>query len=159
LKDLSVREGDCAPDFLFDDPDGKKIKLSNLRGKRVVVYFYPKDFTPGCSTEAAEFASDYNKFKAEDIEIIGVSSDDSESHLKFRKKMNISYFLVSDTDFVISDRYGVYGPRMFMGKEYMGINRTTFLVDRNGVIFKIFNKVKPLGHSHEVLQEFKGLKP
>ena len=155
MNDLSVREGDHAPDFLFDDYGGKKIKLSDFRGKKVVVYFYPKDFTPGCSTEAAEFASDYNKFKAKDIEIIGISPDDSESHLRFRKKMNVSYFLVSDTDFVISKRYGVYGSKMFMGKEYMGINRTTFLVDSNGVIFKIFNKVKPLGHSHEVLQEFK----
>ncbi len=155
MNDLSVREGDHAPDFLLDDYDGKKIKLSDFRGKRVVIYFYPKDFTPGCSTEAAEFASDYNKFKAEDIEIIGISPDDSESHLRFRRKMNVSYFLVSDTDFVISKRYGVYGPKMFMGKEYMGINRTTFLVDSNGVVFKIFNKVKPLGHSHEVLQEFK----
>ena len=159
MNDLSVREGDYAPDFLFDDHGGKKIKLSDFRGKRVVLYFYPKDFTPGCSAEAAEFVSDYNKFKAEDIEIIGISPDDSESHSRFRKKMNVPYFLVSDTDFVISKRYGVYGPRMFMGKEYMGINRTTFLVDRNGVVFKIFNKVKPLGHSHEILQEFQGLEP
>jgi len=155
LNELSVLEGDYAPDFLFDNYGSEKIKLSDFRGKRVVVYFYPKDFTPGCSTEAAEFASDYNKFKAEDIEIIGISPDDSESHLRFRKKMNISYFLVPDTDFVISKRYGVYGPKMFMGKEYMGINRRTFLVDSNGVVFKIFNKVRPLGHSHEVLQEFK----
>lgn len=155
MSELSICEGDCAPDFLFDDYRGKKIKLSDLRGKRVVVYFYPKDFTPGCSTEAAEFASDYKKFKAEDIEIIGISPDDPESHLRFREKMNISYFLVPDTDFVISRKYGVYGPKMFMGKQHMGINRTTFLVDRKGVVFKIFKKVKPLGHSHEVLQEFK----
>ena len=155
MNDLSVREGDYAPDFLFDDYGGKKIKLSDFRGKKVVVYFYPKDFTPGCSTEAAEFASDYKKFKAEDIEIIGISPDDPESHLRFREKMNISYILVPDTDFVISRKYGVYGPKMFMGKEHMGINRTTFLVDSNGVVFKIFNKVRPLGHSHEVLQEFK----
>ena len=155
MSKLSVCEGDYAPDFLFDDYGGKEVKLSDLRGKRVVVYFYPKDFTPGCSTEAAEFASDYKKFKAEDVEIIGISPDDSESHLKFREKMNVSYFLVPDTDFVISKKYGVYGPKMFMGKEYMGINRTTFLIDRKGVVFKIFKKVKPLGHSHEVLQEFK----
>jgi peroxiredoxin Q/BCP len=155
LSELSICEGDYAPDFLFDDHHSKKIKLSDLRGKRVVVYFYPKDFTPGCSTEAAEFTSDYEKFKAEDIEIIGISPDNPESHLRFRKKMNISYFLVPDTDFVISRKYGVYGPKVFMGKEYMGINRTTFLVDRKGVVFKIFKKVKPLGHSQEVLQEFK----
>jgi thioredoxin-dependent peroxiredoxin len=155
LGELSICEGDYAPDFLFDDYSGKKVKLSDLRGKRAVVYFYPKDFTPGCSTEATEFASDYKKFKAEGIEIIGISPDDSESHLRFREKMNISYFLVPDTDFVISKMYGVYGPKVFMGKEYMGINRTTFLVDRKGVVFKIFKKVKPLGHSQEVLQEFK----
>lgn len=130
------------------------IKLSDLRGKRVVVYFYPKDFTPGCSTEAAEFAGDYESFKAKNIEIIGISPDDTESHLRFKGKMNISYFLVSDIDLAISKRYGVYGPKTFMGKEYTGVIRTTFLVDEKGLVYKIFKKVKPLGHSQEVLHEF-----
>lgn len=155
MREPSIREGDYAPDFSISDNDGKKINLSDLRGKRVVVYFYPKDFTPGCSTEAAEFSSDYGIFQAENIEIIGVSPDDTKSHLRFREKMSISYFLVADTDLMISNKYAVYGPKIFMGKEYMGINRTTFLIDGNGIVVKVFKKVKPLGHSQEVLQGFK----
>jgi len=144
LSETSVRQGEYAPDFSFNDHQGKLIKLSDLRGKRIVVYFYPKDFTPGCSTEAAEFAS----------EIIGISPDDAESHLRFKGKMSISYFLVPDIDLAISKSYGVYGPKTFMGKEHMGVIRTTFLVDEKGLVYKIFKKVKPLGHSQEVLHEF-----
>ena len=155
MSENAIHEGDIAPDFSFSDYKGINTKLSDLRGRRIVLYFYPKDFTPGCSTEATEFARDYEKFKAKNIDILGISPDDEESHSKFREKMNIPYHLVPDTDFTISKRYAVYGPRNFMGKEYIGVNRTTFLVDQNGVIIKIFNKVKPLGHSLEVLQEFK----
>jgi peroxiredoxin Q/BCP len=155
VSENAIREGDVAPDFSFRDYKGINTKLSDLRGRRIVLYFYPKDFTPGCSTEATEFARDYEKFKAKNIDILGISPDDEESHSKFREKMNIPYHLVPDTDFTISKRYAVYGPRNFMGKEYIGVSRTTFLVDQNGAIIKIFNKVKPLGHSLEVLQEFK----
>jgi thioredoxin-dependent peroxiredoxin len=155
VSEHAIHEGDIAPDFSFGDYQGINTKLSDLRGRRIVLYFYPKDFTPGCSTEATEFARDYEKFKAKNIDILGISPDDEESHSKFREKMNIPYHLVPDTDFTISKRYAVYGPRNFMGKEYIGVSRTTFLVDQNGVIIKIFNKVKPLGHSLEVLQEFK----
>ena len=155
MSENAIHEGDIAPDFSFSDNKGINTKLSDLRGRRIVLYFYPKDFTPGCSTEATEFARDYEKFKAKNIDILGISPDDEESHSKFREKMNIPYHLVPDTDFTISKRYAVYGPRNFMGKEYIGVSRTTFLVDQNGVIIKIFNKVKPLGHSLEVLQEFK----
>jgi thioredoxin-dependent peroxiredoxin len=155
VSENAIHEGDIAPDFSFGDHKGINTKLSDLRGRRIVLYFYPKDFTPGCSTEATEFARDYEKFKAKNIDILGISPDDEESHSKFREKMNIPYHLVPDTDFTISKRYAVYGPRNFMGKEYIGVSRTTFLVDQNGVIIKIFNKVKPLGHSLEVLQEFK----
>jgi peroxiredoxin Q/BCP len=155
VSENAIHEGDIAPDFSFSDYKGINTKLSDLRGRRIVLYFYPKDFTPGCSTEATEFARDYEKFKAKNIDILGISPDDEESHSKFREKMNIPYHLVPDTDFTISKRYAVYGPRNFMGKEYIGVSRTTFLVDQNGVIIKIFNKVKPLGHSLEVLQEFK----
>ena len=155
MSENAIHEGDIAPDFSFSDDKGINTKLSDLRGRRIVLYFYPKDFTPGCSTEATEFARDYEKFKAKNIDILGISPDDEESHSKFREKMNIPYHLVPDTDFTISKRYAVYGLRKFMGKEYIGVSRTTFLVDQNGVIIKIFNKVKPLGHSLEVLQEFK----
>jgi thioredoxin-dependent peroxiredoxin len=154
LSDTSIREGDYSPDFSFNDNYGKTINLSDLRGKKVVVYFYPKDFTPGCSTEAAEFAGDYKSFKAKNIDIIGISPDDAESHLRFKEKMKISYYLVPDADYTISKRYGVYGPKNFMGKESMGVIRTTFLVDEKGIVFKVFKKVKPLGHSQEVLREF-----
>ena len=155
MSENAIHEGDIAPDFSFSDYKGINTKLSDLRGRRIVLYFYPRDFTPGCSTEATEFARDYEKFKAKNIDILGISPDGEESHSKFKEKMNIPYHLVPDTDFKISKRYAVYGPRKFMGKEYIGVSRTTFLVDQNGVIIKIFNKVKPLGHSLEVLQEFK----
>jgi thioredoxin-dependent peroxiredoxin len=150
-----IHEGDIAPDFSFSDGSGNKTNLNELRGQRIVLYFYPRDFTPGCSTEASEFARDYEKFREKKIDILGISPDDRESHSRFREKMNIPYHLISDTDFSISKKYDVYGPKNFMGKEYIGVSRTTFLVDENGVIIKIFKKVKPLGHSAEVLHEFK----
>lgn len=150
-------EGKIAPDFIMKDKEGKDIKLSELRGKKgVVIYFYPKDFTPGCTTEALEFTRDYDKFKDVDIEIIGISPDDEESHRRFRQKMNIPYPLVADTKNDISRSYGVYGLKSFMGKEYMGVNRSTFLVDKTGKIVKVFKKVKPAGHGQEVLESLQG---
>jgi thioredoxin-dependent peroxiredoxin len=150
-------EGKIAPDFIMKDKEGKAIKLSELRGKKdVVIYFYPKDFTPGCTTEATEFTRDYEKFKDTDIEIVGISPDDDESHQRFRKKMKIPYPLVADTENDISRSYGVYGLKSFMGKEYMGVNRSTFLVDKTGKIVKVVKKVKPAGHSQEVLEILRG---
>jgi thioredoxin-dependent peroxiredoxin len=150
-----LTEGDTAPDFTFKDLDGNTIKLSDLRGKKkVVVYFYPKDFTAGCTKEATEFTRDYKKFKDVDIEIIGVSPDNEESHRKFRDNMNIPYLLAADSQNEISKKYGVYGLKSFMGKQYSGVNRSTFLVDKNGKIIKIFSKVTPVGHSQEVIKAF-----
>jgi thioredoxin-dependent peroxiredoxin len=147
--------GDSAPDFSFSDMQGNSIKLSDLRTKKkVVLYFYPKDFTPGCSTEATEFTREYKKFRNAGIEIIGVSPDDEDSHRKFREKMGIPYLLASDVKTEISRMYGAYGPKSFMGKEYEGVNRSTFLIDKNGIIIRVFDKVKPLGHSEEVLKAF-----
>lgn len=146
-------EGKAAPDFTMKDKDGKAIKLSELKGKKdVVIYFYPKDFTPGCTMEATEFSRDYKKFKDAGIEIVGISPDDEESHQKFREKMGMPYPLVSDTDKEVSKKYGVYGLKSFMGREYMGVNRSTFLVDKSGKVVKVFKKVKPAGHSKEVLE-------
>lgn len=145
-----------APDFSLLNLEGKSIKLSDFRGKKdVVVYFYPKDFTPGCSTEANEFARDYYMFKEANIEIIGVSPDNSQSHLRFREKMKIPYLLASDEKNEVSKKYAVYGPKSFMGRDYLGVNRTTFLINKEGKIFKIFAKVKPSGHSKEVFEAFK----
>ena len=150
---LELSEGTHAPDFAMRDKQGNTTKLSDLQGKKdVVVYFYPEDFTPGCTTQATEFTRDYEKFKKAGIEIIGISPDDQESHEKFRQNMGIPYPLVADTENDVSKRYGVYGPKKFMGKEYMGVSRSTFLIDKNGMIVKIFRKVRPAGHSQEVFQ-------
>ncbi len=152
-KQAELSEGSVAPDFTMKDKDGKEMKLSDLRGKKsVAVYFYPKDFTPGCTMEATEFSRDYKKFKDAGIEIVGVSPDDEESHRKFRTKMGMPYPLVADTENEVSKKYSVYGLKSFMGREYMGVNRSTFLVDKSGKIVKIFKKVKPAGHSKEVLE-------
>ena len=150
---LSV--GDVVPDFSLKDAGGKTVKKSDLKGKKYVVYFYPKDFTPGCTTEAAEFARDYKKFKSSDIEIIGISPDDVDSHKKFGEKMEVPFILLADTEKDIAKKFGVWGKKQFMGREYMGVNRTTFLVDEKGKILKVFEKVKAVGHAQEVLETFK----
>ena len=147
--------GDPVPDFALKDAEGKVVKKLNLKGKKYVVYFYPKDFTPGCTTEAAEFARDYKKFKSAGIEIVGISPDDVESHKKFEAKMEVPFILLADTETEIAKKFGVWGKKQFMGREYMGVNRTTFLVDEKGKIIKVFEKVKPAGHSQEVLEVFK----
>lgn len=151
---MSVTEGMMAPDFSMRDAKGKTLKLSDLRGKNVVVYFYPKDFTPGCTTEATEFTRDYKKFVEVGIEVVGISPDSEDSHDKFRAEMRIPYPLVADTEKQVSEQYGVYGLKKFMGREYMGVNRSTFLVDKTGKVIKVFGKVKAAGHSKEVLESF-----
>ena len=152
-----LKEGAMAPDFAMKDSKGKSLRLSELRGKKsVVAYFYPKDFTPGCTTEATEFTKDFEKFKNAGIEIVGISPDSEESHARFRDKMGIQYNLVADTENEVSRKYGVYGLKQFMGREYMGVMRSTFLVDKSGKIAKIFRKVKPAGHSKEVFDALTG---
>jgi peroxiredoxin Q/BCP len=150
-----LAEGSQAPDFVMRDAVGKTLRLSDLKGKKnAVVYFYPRDFTPGCTTEAAEFSKDYKKFADAGIEVVGVSPDSEESHDKFRDKMGIPYPLVSDPDKDAAKAYGVYGMKSFMGREFMGVVRSTFLVDKSGKVIKVFRKVKPAGHSKEVLESF-----
>lgn len=149
-----ITEGDTVPKFELEDSDGNKIKSTDLKGKKHIIYFYPKDFTPGCTIEADEFSRDYNKFKKSDIEIVGISPDDVSSHKKFCEKMKIPYVLLADTDREVSKKFGVWGKKKFMGKEYMGVIRSTFLVNEKGKIFKVFPKVKPAGHAKEVLDSF-----
>lgn len=146
-----VIEGTIAPDFEIDE---LRKKLSDFRGNNIVIYFYPRDFTPGCTLEAEEFSLDYPKYQEKKIEIIGVSPDDEKSHNRFKNKMNIPFILTSDTRNEISKSYGVYRLKKFMDKEYFGVERTTFLLDKNGVILKVFHKVKPKGHSRDVLKYF-----
>lgn len=149
-----VSEGDTVPKFEINDANGNSINSSNFHGKKHVIYFYPRDFTPGCTTEADEFSKNYKEFQMNGIEVIGISPDDAESHKKFCKKMDIQYPLLSDVDNVVSKKFGVWGKKKFMGREYMGVARSTFLVDEKKKIFKIFSKVKPTGHAKKVLEEF-----
>ena len=149
-----IEEGASVPKFSAKDADGKTVKSSDFKGARYVLYFYPKDFTPGCTTEADEFSKHYEKFKKARIEIIGISPDDVNSHRKFCDKMKIKYPLLADTEKEISKTFGVWGLKKFMGKEYMGVIRSTFLVNKKGKIFKVFPKVKPAGHAKEVLESF-----
>ena len=149
-----ISEGDSVPKFEATDANGNKVKSTDFKGKKHVIYFYPKDFTPGCTTEADEFSKDYKKFQKEGIEVIGVSPDDVESHKKFCDKMGIQFPLLADADKEISKKFGVWGKKKFMGHEYMGVFRSTFLVNQKGKIFKIYPKVKPSGHSKEVLEDF-----
>ena len=149
-----ISEGDSVPKFEATDANGSKVKSTDFKGKKHVIYFYPKDFTPGCTTEADEFSKDYKKFQKEGIEVIGVSPDDVESHKKFCDKMGIKFPLLADADKEISQKFGVWGKKKFMGHEYMGVFRSTFLVNQKGKIFKIYPKVKPSGHSKEVLKDF-----
>jgi peroxiredoxin Q/BCP len=149
-----ISEGEAVPKFEVNDSNGNKIKSTDFKGKKHVIYFYPKDFTPGCTTEAGEFSKDYKKFQKNGIEVIGVSPDDVDSHKKFCDKMGIQFPLLADVDKEISQKFGVWGKKKFMGREYMGVMRSTFLVNEKGKIFKIYPKVKPAGHSKEVLDEF-----
>ena len=152
--EFQLQEGTLAPDFTFKDSNNKDFKLSNFLGNRIIIYFYPNDFTPGCTTQAYEFSKDFNKYLEHNITIIGISPNDEKTHHKFKEKMSIPFLLVSDENNQIAKKYGVYSLKKFMGKEYMGVNRTTFLIDQEGKIVKIFYKVKPKGHSSEVLNYF-----
>jgi len=149
-----ISEGESVPKFQLSDANGKTVKSVDFKGKKQIFYFYPKDFTPGCTTEADEFSRDYKKFQKSGVEIIGISPDDVNSHKKFCEKMKIPYTLLADTDKDLSKKFGVWGKKKFMGREYMGIIRSTFLVNEKGKIFKIYPKVKAAGHSKQVLDDF-----
>jgi thioredoxin-dependent peroxiredoxin len=149
-----LKEGDKAPDFAVSDEAGKTVRLKDLRGKKVVLYFYPKDDTPGCTKEACSFRDSFSKFKKRGIEVFGVSLDSGKSHQKFINKFKLPFRLLADTERTLSDSFGTYGEKKFMGRTYMGNNRMTFLIDEKGKIKKIFSKVKPEEHAEEVLAAF-----
>ncbi len=149
-----ISEGDLVPKFELEDSDGNKVKSTDFKGKKHVIYFYPRDFTPGCTTEADEFSRDYKKFKKSGVDVLGISPDDVDSHKKFCKKMGIPYTLLADTNKEVSKKFGVWGKKKFMGREYMGIVRSTFLVNEKGKIFKVYPKVKAAGHAKQVLDDF-----
>ena len=149
-----LEEGESVPKFVLNDSKGNKIKSTDFKGKKHVIYFYPKDLTPGCSTQADEFSTLYKKFQNNEIEIVGISPDNEESHKKFCNKMNIKYVLLSDTEKQTAKTFGVWVKKKFMGREYMGVTRSSFLVNEKGKIFIIFPKVKAAGHAEQILEEF-----
>ncbi len=149
-----ISTGDALPDFELTDADGNTFSSADLAGKKCAIYFYPKDFTPGCTTQADEFTREHAKFKKAGIVIVGISPDDETSHKKFCAKMGIPYTLLADTGHKVASMFGVWGKKKFMGREYMGVNRTTFLVGADGVILDVLQKVKPAGHAEHVLGLF-----
>jgi peroxiredoxin Q/BCP len=148
---MPISAGIPAPDFeLFDDTNVKR-KLSDYRGRKVILYFYPEDDTPGCTKEACNFRDDYSTYEKTNVVILGVSPDSVQSHVKFKKKFQLPFPLLADEGHKVCDLYGVWGPKKFMGKAYEGVLRTTFLIDENGTILKVFESVRPAEHSTEVL--------
>ena len=146
-----IEEGKPAPDFELRSDAGESIRLSELRGKPVVLYFYPKDDTPGCTTQACGIRDAYDEFEKEGAVVLGVSPDDEASHGKFRDKYGLPFTLLADTDHHVAEQYGVWGEKKYMGRTYLGVKRWTFVIDENGDVKKVFPDVKPAGHADDVL--------
>ena len=146
-----LAEKDLAPDFTLTSDTGEAVTLSAFRGKKVVLYFYPKDDTPGCTKEACSFRDDYSLFMMKGAVVIGVSPDGAESHQKFKAKFGLPFYLLSDPDHAVAVKYGAWGEKKMYGKTYMGILRSTYVIDENGLIVRAFPNVKPDGHAQEVL--------
>ncbi len=146
-----IAEGQEAPDFELTSDAGETVKLSDLRGKPVVLYFYPKDDTPGCTTQACGIRDAYGEFEQAGAVVLGVSPDDERSHVKFRSKYELPFTLLADTEHAVAEQYGVWGEKKYMGKKYMGISRSTFVIDEDGKVKKVFEKVTPATHADDVL--------
>lgn len=151
-----LKEGSSAPQFSLPTDEGQVVNLRDLRGKKVVLYFYPKDDTPGCTVEACNFRDDFPKFETKNAMVFGVSRDSVESHQKFRDKYRLNFPLLSDTEGKVCEKYGVWVEKNNYGKKYMGIQRSTFVIDENGKIVKIFPKVSVEGHAAEVFSVVSG---
>ena len=148
-----IEEGKPAPDFELQSDTGETVRLSDFRGKPVVLYFYPKDDTPGCTTEACEFRDSYDTFRERGIEVLGISPDDVASHEKFKSKYNLPFTLLADPERTVAEAYGVWGERTYAGKTYLGINRSTFLIDEDGNVARAMLGIKPAGHAAAVLEQ------
>ena len=151
---MPISSGISAPDFTLLDENGDERKLSDYRGNSVVLYFYPKDDTPGCTKEACNFRDDYSAYEKAGITILGVSPDSPKRHANFKAKYDLPFTLLADTEHEVCELYGVWGLKKSYGREYEGVFRTTFLINPEGEIIKVFEKVKPADHSAEVLQAF-----
>lgn len=148
-----LKEGDKAPDFSLPDSAGNKISLKQFKGKKVILYFYPKDNTSGCTKEACDFNESLPDIESKNAIVIGVSPDSVDSHKKFAEKYNLRFYLLSDESKEVLQKYGVWKEKSMYGKKYFGVERTTFIIDENGKIEKIYPKVKVPGHVKQVLQE------
>jgi peroxiredoxin Q/BCP len=152
---IEIKEGDKAPTFTSKDQHGNTVSLAQFKGKKVILYFYPKDSTPGCTAEACDFRDNYQGLEAKGITVLGVSVDDEKSHLKFIEKNSLPFKLLADTDKAIVEAYGVWGEKNMYGKKYMGINRTTFIIDEDGNIAHIITKVDTKNPTAQVLDLIK----
>ncbi len=146
-----IAEGQAAPDFELTSDAGETVRLSGLRGKQVVLYFYPKDDTPGCTTQACGIRDAWSDFERAGAVVLGVSPDSERSHEKFRKKYDLPFTLLADTGHEVAERYGVWGEKKYMGRAYMGVSRSTFVIAADGTVKKVFEKVKPAEHADDVL--------
>jgi peroxiredoxin Q/BCP len=154
---MPIAAGMPAPEFNLLDDTGARRRLSDFRGKPVVLYFYPKDDTPGCTKEACNFRDDYSMYQKAGVIILGVSPDSVESHIKFKSKFDLPFPLLADDGHKVCEAYGVWGLKKYMGREYKGVLRTTFLIDENGKIVRVFENVRPAEHSAEVLDALKNV--
>ena len=148
----TLKIGEKAPDFKGIDQNGKEINLTDFKGKKVVLFFYPKASTPGCTAEACDLQNNIERFVNANYQVIGVSADSQKRQLNFATKNNLEYPLIADEDKVMINAYGVWGPKKFMGREYDGIHRTTFIIDENGLIEDIISKVKTKEHTNQILK-------
>ena len=156
---MPIAEGTLAPDFTLPDESGTPHSLSGYRGVSVVLYFYPKDDTPGCTKEACNFRDDYSAYQQAGVTILGVSPDDPKQHARFKSKYDLPFTLLADNGHQVCELYGVWGRKKLAGREYDGVFRTTFLIDAEGKIARVFENVKPDVHSGEVQQALKAIKP
>ncbi len=152
---IELKEGDKAPYFIGKLQNGNEITLSDFKGKKLLLYFYPKDNTSGCNAEACNLRDNYTEFLELGYKIVGVSPDDEKSHQKFIEKFDLPFNLIADTEKTILNDYGVWAEKSMYGKKYMGVLRTTFLINENGIIDKIFTKVKTSDHSEQIFSELK----
>ena len=147
-----VEEGKPAPDFEATTDTGERVKLSDFRGKAVVLYFYPRDDTPGCTLEACAFRDTISEFEQRGAVVLGVSPDDEASHVRFKEKYELPFTLLADPEHSVAEKYGVWGEKNYAGKKYMGISRTTFVIGPDGNVVKTMHNVKPDGHAEKVLE-------
>ena len=146
-----VEEGKEAPDFTLTSDRGDQVTLSELRGKPVVLYFYPKDDTPGCTTQACGIRDVYGELERAGAVVLGVSPDSEKSHVKFRDKYELPFTLLADADHAVAEQYGVWGEKKYMGRTYLGVQRTTFVIDADGIVKRVLRDVKPATHADDVL--------